>query len=595
MTRITMKATMLAAALAVQMAVGAAPVAPPAAGSTPAYIYVLSNDGKLMWYRHDGAMTGAGANAPGSWQGSQQVGEDWNNFKQVFAGDEGSIYVVTGDGILRLYKHSGFQTGMGQDTVGGWLPPQSLSKGWGNFKQAFSGGGGVIYAIANNGTLKWYKHGTANGKATWEGPRDVGEDSAKYRQMFAGGKGILYALDYNGKLYWYKHLGYADGANTWESRKEIGSGWGDFKQIFCAGDGLFYAIKPNGELVWYREYEHQSGVKAWLPEKIVGSGWNGFQQVFALLSSRPVVPVPSTPAPPGAPAKFDPKAPVIFSQSTDIKGGAAEVMKEILKAPFISDLQVRPDTRNVVISFKSTQNSPPLVEIGKVAPAPDRYGIMAFGYNSGAFSRFLPAGKGKYSLNLDAINDQLDIGTTYYYIINVFNDNKNDAKRRQEQVSGQFTTLPQTVKVVWERVLIEDDSDEVSDGDISFLFWANYGQPSVKRSADYFDHMGSGHNYYPNQTLVLENAPDQLSLAWRGQDDDDSFNQYNSVFEHRPCSGPQDTQYSYLFTVNGAKGEFDLSKYPGANVKVPFSFGSMPHGDLRFVVFGHLEITRPVP
>jgi hypothetical protein len=295
---------------------------------------------------------------------------------------------------------------------------------------------------------------------------------------------------------------------------------------------------------------------------------------------------------PGKPVAYDPNAAVTPIGRDDVKTGTVEAIKAM--RPFIDNVQVRPDTRDVLISFTSTQQSKPLIEIGKAQPQPDRFGILAFGFNSGAFSRFVPGENGEYLLNLGTLNEQLDIGTTYYYIINVYNDNKNDNKRPREQVTGKFTTLPQTVKVVWDKVTIEDDSDDLSPGEISFLFWANYKQPSAKRSRDYFGRLDSDHDYYPGLEIVVENAPDRLFLAWKGQDDDDDFVEYNKVFVREPCKGPG-TEFGSMFTVNCANGEFDLSQYPGNNVNVPFRLNSMPHGDLRFAIFGHLEITRPRP
>jgi hypothetical protein len=40
-------------------------------------------------------------------------------------------------------------------------------------------------------------------------------------------------------------------------------------------------------------------------------------------------------------------------------------------------------------------------------------------------------------------------------------------------MTGRFITLPQIVKVVWERVLIEDDSDETGAGKIAIRFFTN--------------------------------------------------------------------------------------------------------------------------
>ena len=119
---------------------------------------------------------------------------------------------------------------------------------------------------------------------------------------------------------------------------------------------------------------------------------------------------------------------------------AAAVMG--VQAPFISDVRVRVEWRNAVISFSSTQSTPALVEIARVPPARDRFGVIAFPFNSGAFNRFVTGENGRYTLDVDLQHEELQPGTAYYYIINVFNNNRDDTKRPREQVVGNFGTAP---------------------------------------------------------------------------------------------------------------------------------------------------------
>jgi hypothetical protein len=150
------------------------------------------------------------------------------------------------------------------------------------------------------------------------------------------------------------------------------------------------------------------------------------------------------------------------------------------RLPFISDVRVVPSAGNAVISFKSSQRRPPLVEIGKVPPTPDRFGILTFPLGTSLFSRFVQPQDGRYTLDFNATNEQLEAGTVYYYVINVFNDNENDPGRRREQETGVISTFSQSVKVVWEKIYIVDDSDEGGAGEISVWLWVNYGQPGAK-------------------------------------------------------------------------------------------------------------------
>jgi hypothetical protein len=100
-----------------------------------------------------------------------QIGEGWN-FNQVFSGGYGVIYAITEDYKLLWYRHTGFADG--QDT---WAEPPAptpgrlrgqIGEGW-NFNQVFSGGAnGVIYAITQDYRLLWYHHtGFGTGQDTW--------------------------------------------------------------------------------------------------------------------------------------------------------------------------------------------------------------------------------------------------------------------------------------------------------------------------------------------------------------------------------------------------------------------------------------------
>lgn len=261
-----------------------------------------------------------------------------------------------------------------------------------------------------------------------------------------------------------------------------------------------------------------------------------------------------------------------------------------VQAPFISDVRVRVDWQNAVISFSSTQSTPALVEIASVPPKPDRFDIITFGFNSGAFSRFVTGQNGRFTLSVGLQNHELQPGRTYYYIINVFNSDRNDTKRPREQIVGNFGTPPQTVKVFFDRVRIEDDSDELSTGECTFWFWANYGEPTATRTKSYYNgDMGTGGTYRLNRSLEINNAPDLLKLAVSGFDDDDAFRPADIEAEP-PLDGP-DGDWRVRNDGNVAKGEFDLTKSPGATAGQGFRLESRG-GRFRFVISGRIEITR---
>jgi hypothetical protein len=140
----------------------------------PLFIYGVRPDGQLAWHRHDGALVGGGLE---SWGAMQIVGTGWQGLAHVFSAGNGIIYAVSSDGDLRWYRHGGYREGGGLET---WEPQDTgyrvVGSGWRDLRHVFWGGNGVIYAVAPNGELRWYKHDgypNGGGLATWE-PQDTG-------------------------------------------------------------------------------------------------------------------------------------------------------------------------------------------------------------------------------------------------------------------------------------------------------------------------------------------------------------------------------------------------------------------------------------
>jgi hypothetical protein len=105
---------------------------------TPTFIYATGADGILKWYRHNGSRNGAGLDVPGAWQGAKDVGTGWQNFKQVFPGGGDIIYAIANDGTLKWYEHKGFNSGDGLNVPGAWEGPKDVGTGWQNFMSVFS-------------------------------------------------------------------------------------------------------------------------------------------------------------------------------------------------------------------------------------------------------------------------------------------------------------------------------------------------------------------------------------------------------------------------------------------------------------------------
>jgi hypothetical protein len=231
-----------------------------AAGSA-GILYAIDDANQLKWFRHDGRVDGQSRWASGH---GNVVGTGWD-FTQVFGADNGVIYGITpyipehtgsptetGDAItyasggeLKWYRHDGRNDGSFT-----WGPGSgnTVGTGWNSFKQAFSGGDGVIYAIT---------------------PYVPAHASPVY------GKGWIAAS--GGELKWYRHTGQADGSFHWAagSGNVIGTGWGDAKAVFSGGDGVIYVVDSHDQLLWYRHTGRTNGARTWAPGSgtVVDSGW----------------------------------------------------------------------------------------------------------------------------------------------------------------------------------------------------------------------------------------------------------------------------------------------------------------------------------
>jgi hypothetical protein len=90
-------------------------------------VYAVAPTGELLWYRHDGSMTGAP-----TWPGPSPVGTGWGHFRSLFATGSGRIYAVQPNGELYYYEHTGWADGKPT-----WLPHQVLGPGFDRFAWLF--------------------------------------------------------------------------------------------------------------------------------------------------------------------------------------------------------------------------------------------------------------------------------------------------------------------------------------------------------------------------------------------------------------------------------------------------------------------------
>src|ERR1700761_9128638 len=201
----------------------------------------------------------------------------------------GVIYGVAPNGDLLWYRYHGGGA-RDRSGATGWDPNSGnpVGNGWQNFRQIFGCGDGVILAIEQNGDLRWYQY-QGNGESDRSGAtgwhansgNTIGNGWQNFRQVFvtpaegrSPGSLVIYAVAQNGDLHWYRYLGSGEndrsGATGWHpnSGNPIGNGWQNFHRLFGCG-AVIFGVKENGDLLWYvyngSGLSDRSGATGWAP------------------------------------------------------------------------------------------------------------------------------------------------------------------------------------------------------------------------------------------------------------------------------------------------------------------------------------------
>ncbi len=198
--------------------------------------------------------------------------------KQILAGGAaGCLYVVTEDGDLLWYRDAN------RNGIPGWAPGSGnlIGSGWEDFRLVFGGADGILYGIKNNGDLLWYRDAHRNGTPGWapnSGNR-IGSGWQDFRLVFGGEDGILYGIKNNGDLLWYCDA-HRNGTPGWapNSGNRIGSGWQEYAYVLSGGEGIIYGVDLAGRLRWYIDVP-RNGTPGWGPRSadVIGTGWLGIQ------------------------------------------------------------------------------------------------------------------------------------------------------------------------------------------------------------------------------------------------------------------------------------------------------------------------------
>jgi len=195
--------------------------------------------------------------------------------KHVFSGGDGIVYAIADSGDLYWYRHEGHADGSFRWTDN---HARKIGSGW-NVKHAFCGADGVIYAIDANDDLLWNRHeGRNDGSGRWAHPvgRKVGA-GWNFPHVFSGGDGVIYAINADHDLLWYRHEGRNDGSWRWtdDNGRKVGAGW-HVKDAFSGGGGVIYAVSTTNDLLWYRHDGRDDGSFRWTDDKArkVGANWD---------------------------------------------------------------------------------------------------------------------------------------------------------------------------------------------------------------------------------------------------------------------------------------------------------------------------------
>ena len=276
---------------------------------------------------------------------------------------------------------------------------------------------------------------------------------------------------------------------------------------------------------------------------------------------------------------------------------------------FFQNLRVKPEPDSAVtFSFETIAPTEFFVEISKQRPDPNAPVKVAAGQRLGAafpantqLAAFTLPGlsgvKSKHEVTLrGAAGQVLEANVTYHYVITAKAPDGSFWRH-----GGRFSMGSRDVKIVWEKIKIINDSDDVGCGEIDLWFWANYGQEGGKYLG-----LGRFNNntactdsvYQINKEQTLEDAPNVLSLSVSGRDDDDNTGIWDArlgATVRPPLTNARD---GGIGEMNVAAKDFDLTGFE-VGASIPFklislpAFGARQEGDLMFEVWGRIEILAP--
>lgn len=158
----------------------------------------------------------------------------------------------------------------------------------------------------------------------------------------------------------------------------------------------------------------------------------------------------------------------------------------------------------------------------------------------------------------------------------------------------------ESLRVVFDKIRVIDDSDDIGKGEMIFLFQIGSLQPGAQiRVPNKFSEekmygggrgsykWGSGETHGIGVVLGISRPTNSLLVEVGGADDDrftGSVPNSSTSLETRHSGGDDHLGF--------ATGTFDLTKFSGQKVSVPFSVITAGADSLKFEVSGRIEFTR---
>lgn len=293
----------------------------------------------------------------------------------------------------------------------------------------------------------------------------------------------------------------------------------------------------------------------------------------------------------------DPAAPVTQPTQSGppvLQAPSAE-SKNLVTAQGIREVTATPGESNVVISFRAWPSLVPVVEIGAERPVAAAGGRLEFANRLAKVDATPIPNKNEISpTGYTASVPNLERGTRYYYLISA----GDGASLRQ--MRGRFTTavIRTSVTVVYTKLKVTNDSDDGGNGELFFAFHADYPKGRSTYYGDPGNNKLSWNDQDPardlNEVIEIADAPERLAIAVNGYDDDMTIWEPSKGLDTlEPLDRPFETE---SYEANVAKRTFNLSDFPGEEVRHDFVLDAMPHaagqGDLSFTVEGYFVIKR---